>query len=137
MRRAIIGIQKKFMEWSMEVANWINIWVLQNVWKYDCWVFPNIYQHKVEPFKLIDPSKPRHRKFLVYFVYQRYSFHRNNRNGEQSSYTRHYCTNYELNWMKRLQDLIPIGWTWLKQRNIAKNWWRHEKSMSQRSLRPI
>lgn len=33
-----------------------------------CISFPNIYQHKVEPFTLIDPSKPGHRKILVFFL---------------------------------------------------------------------
>lgn len=30
--------------------------------------WPNIYQHCVSPFKLIDPSKPGHRKILVFFL---------------------------------------------------------------------
>lgn len=33
-----------------------------------CVVFPNILQHKVAPFRLIDPSKPGHRKILVFFL---------------------------------------------------------------------
>ena len=30
--------------------------------------FPNIYQHRVEPFSLKDPSRPGHRKILVFFL---------------------------------------------------------------------
>jgi hypothetical protein len=33
-----------------------------------CLVFPNIYQHCVSSFKLDDPSKPGHRKILVFFL---------------------------------------------------------------------
>jgi hypothetical protein len=29
--------------------------------------WPNIYQHRVAPFRLIDPSKPGHRKILAIF----------------------------------------------------------------------
>jgi hypothetical protein len=31
-------------------------------------VFPNVYQHKVEPFELVDGTKPGHRKILVFFI---------------------------------------------------------------------
>lgn len=31
-------------------------------------VFPNTYQHKVEPFELADKSRPGHRKILAFFV---------------------------------------------------------------------
>ena len=30
--------------------------------------FPNLYQYKVQPFKLEDPTKPGHRKILVLFL---------------------------------------------------------------------
>ena len=30
--------------------------------------FPNIYQHRVSPFQLIDPTKPGHRKIIVFFL---------------------------------------------------------------------
>ncbi|KAK6497880.1 hypothetical protein TWF481_012279 [Arthrobotrys musiformis] len=30
--------------------------------------FPNIYQHRVKPFRLLDPTKPGHRKILVFFL---------------------------------------------------------------------
>eukprot|EP00026_Physarum_polycephalum_P004253 Phypoly_transcript_04270.p1 GENE.Phypoly_transcript_04270~~Phypoly_transcript_04270.p1 ORF type:complete len:739 (+),score=165.83 Phypoly_transcript_04270:244-2217(+) len=30
--------------------------------------FPNLYQHQVAPFSLADPSKPGHRKILVFFL---------------------------------------------------------------------
>ncbi|KAF3177370.1 hypothetical protein TWF788_007801 [Orbilia oligospora] len=30
--------------------------------------FPNIYQHQVQPFKLLDPTKPGYRKILVFFL---------------------------------------------------------------------
>ncbi|KIY47901.1 hypothetical protein FISHEDRAFT_74239 [Fistulina hepatica ATCC 64428] len=30
--------------------------------------FPNIYQHRVSPFKLADPTKPGHRKILAFFL---------------------------------------------------------------------
>ncbi|KAK6514727.1 hypothetical protein TWF281_004922 [Arthrobotrys megalospora] len=30
--------------------------------------FPNIYQHKVEPFELVDKTKPGYRKVLVFFL---------------------------------------------------------------------
>ncbi|KAJ3036558.1 hypothetical protein HK097_003806 [Rhizophlyctis rosea] len=30
--------------------------------------FPNLYQHRVQPFSLLDPSKPGHRKILVFFL---------------------------------------------------------------------
>ncbi|KAI8926175.1 hypothetical protein BC831DRAFT_504617 [Entophlyctis helioformis] len=33
-----------------------------------CIAFPNSWQHHVEPFKLADPSKPGHRKILVFFL---------------------------------------------------------------------
>jgi hypothetical protein len=33
-----------------------------------CIVFPNLYQHKVAPFKLVDPTKPGVRKILVFFL---------------------------------------------------------------------
>jgi Protein of unknown function (DUF4246) len=33
-----------------------------------CIVFPNVYQHRVEPFELIDKSKPGFRKILVFFL---------------------------------------------------------------------
>ncbi|KAI0716774.1 hypothetical protein C8Q76DRAFT_417198 [Earliella scabrosa] len=33
-----------------------------------CVVFPNIYQHHVDPFELVDPSKPGHRKILCFFL---------------------------------------------------------------------
>ena len=33
-----------------------------------CVAFPNLYQHKVEPFHLEDPAKPGHRKILVLFL---------------------------------------------------------------------
>ncbi|EPS41928.1 hypothetical protein H072_4132 [Dactylellina haptotyla CBS 200.50] len=31
-------------------------------------VFPNVYQHRVKPFKLIDKEKPGYRKILVFFL---------------------------------------------------------------------
>ncbi|KAJ0412541.1 hypothetical protein ATCC90586_006908 [Pythium insidiosum] len=33
-----------------------------------CIVFPNTFQHKVEPFELADPSKPGVRKILAFFI---------------------------------------------------------------------
>jgi len=33
-----------------------------------CIAFPNIYQHQVAPFKLVDPKKPGFRKILVFFL---------------------------------------------------------------------
>jgi hypothetical protein len=33
-----------------------------------CIAFPNIFQHLVSPFKLADPTKPGHRKILVFFL---------------------------------------------------------------------
>jgi len=33
-----------------------------------CVVFPNLYQHRVEPFHLENPTKPGHRKILVFFL---------------------------------------------------------------------
>ena len=33
-----------------------------------CIAFPNLYQHRVKPFELIDGSKPGHRKILVFFL---------------------------------------------------------------------
>lgn len=30
--------------------------------------FPNTLQHRVEPFKLVDPSRPGHRRFLVLWL---------------------------------------------------------------------
>ncbi|KAJ7205164.1 hypothetical protein GGX14DRAFT_644910 [Mycena pura] len=33
-----------------------------------CIAFPNIYQHRVSPFRLADPSKPGVRKILVFFL---------------------------------------------------------------------
>uniref|UniRef100_A0A914CZ16 Uncharacterized protein n=1 Tax=Acrobeloides nanus TaxID=290746 RepID=A0A914CZ16_9BILA len=31
-------------------------------------VFPNLFQHKVEPFELVDKTRPGHRKILVFFL---------------------------------------------------------------------
>ena len=33
-----------------------------------CVAFPNLYQHQVQPFKLEDPTKPGHRRILVFFL---------------------------------------------------------------------
>ena len=33
-----------------------------------CVAFPNLYQHRVQPFHLQDPTKPGHRKILVFFL---------------------------------------------------------------------
>lgn len=33
-----------------------------------CVVFPNVYQHKVAPFQLVDKTKNGHRKILVFFL---------------------------------------------------------------------
>jgi hypothetical protein len=33
-----------------------------------CVAFPNLYQHQVQPFQLEDPTKPGHRKILVFFL---------------------------------------------------------------------
>ena len=33
-----------------------------------CVAFPNVDQHKVQPFHLEDPTKPGHRKILVFFL---------------------------------------------------------------------
>ncbi|XP_037046844.1 uncharacterized protein LOC119081759 [Bradysia coprophila] len=33
-----------------------------------CVVFPNVYQHKVAPFELVDKTKGGHRKILVFFL---------------------------------------------------------------------
>ncbi|KAG8931055.1 hypothetical protein FRC02_003286 [Tulasnella sp. 418] len=33
-----------------------------------CIAFPNIYQHQVSPFKLVDPTKPGHRKIIALFL---------------------------------------------------------------------
>lgn len=33
-----------------------------------CVVFPNVYQHKVAPFELVDKTKNGHRKILVFFL---------------------------------------------------------------------
>ena len=33
-----------------------------------CVAFPNLYQHQVQPFNLEDPTKPGHRKMLVFFL---------------------------------------------------------------------
>ncbi|KAL2915465.1 hypothetical protein HK105_205081 [Polyrhizophydium stewartii] len=33
-----------------------------------CIVFPNVYQHRVEPFELADPTLPGFRKILVFFL---------------------------------------------------------------------
>jgi hypothetical protein len=30
--------------------------------------FPNVYQHRVSPFSLIDPTRPGHRSFLAFFL---------------------------------------------------------------------
>ncbi|KAI0719901.1 hypothetical protein C8Q72DRAFT_899738 [Fomitopsis betulina] len=37
-----------------------------------CIVFPNLYQHLVSPFQLRDPTKPGHRKILVFFLVDPY-----------------------------------------------------------------
>jgi len=33
-----------------------------------CPAFPNLYQHQVQPFHLEGPTKPGHRKILVFFL---------------------------------------------------------------------
>jgi hypothetical protein len=33
-----------------------------------CVAFPNVYQHKVAPFELVDKKKKGHRKILVFFL---------------------------------------------------------------------
>ena len=33
-----------------------------------CVAFPNLYQHRVNSFRLEDPTKPGHRKILVFFL---------------------------------------------------------------------
>ena len=33
-----------------------------------CVAFPNLYQHRVQPFRLKDTTKPGHRKILVFFL---------------------------------------------------------------------
>ena len=33
-----------------------------------CVAFPNVYQHRVQPFELADPSKPGYRKILCFFL---------------------------------------------------------------------
>ncbi|KAG8931359.1 hypothetical protein FRC01_001461 [Tulasnella sp. 417] len=33
-----------------------------------CLAFPNIYQHKVSPFELVDKTKPGHRKIVAFFL---------------------------------------------------------------------
>ncbi|KAI1790084.1 hypothetical protein LXA43DRAFT_1018230 [Ganoderma leucocontextum] len=33
-----------------------------------CIAFPNIYQHRVDAFELVDPTKPGHRKILCFFL---------------------------------------------------------------------
>jgi len=33
-----------------------------------CVAFPNLYQHQIQPFRLEDPTKPGHRKVLVFFL---------------------------------------------------------------------
>ncbi|MFD8223090.1 DUF4246 domain-containing protein [Streptomyces massasporeus] len=33
-----------------------------------CLAFPNILQHRVEPFRLVDPTRPGHRKILAFFL---------------------------------------------------------------------
>ncbi|KAI0634693.1 hypothetical protein C8Q77DRAFT_1054929 [Trametes polyzona] len=33
-----------------------------------CVVFPNVYQHRVAPFELADPTRPGHRKILAFFL---------------------------------------------------------------------
>ncbi|WP_078628152.1 DUF4246 domain-containing protein [Streptomyces sp. NRRL F-2664] len=33
-----------------------------------CLAFPNILQHRVEPFRLADPTRPGHRKILAFFL---------------------------------------------------------------------
>ncbi|GAA5825238.1 hypothetical protein JCM11251_006156 [Rhodosporidiobolus azoricus] len=33
-----------------------------------CICFPNLYQHRVSPFSLVDPTKPGYRKILVFFL---------------------------------------------------------------------
>ncbi|KAI4522667.1 hypothetical protein K525DRAFT_268692 [Schizophyllum commune Loenen D] len=33
-----------------------------------CIAFPNLFQHKVSPFKLVDPTKPGMRKIIVFFL---------------------------------------------------------------------
>lgn len=33
-----------------------------------CLAFPNVYQHQVSPFKLVDATKPGYRKIIVFFL---------------------------------------------------------------------
>jgi hypothetical protein len=39
-----------------------------SVEKHRCLVFPNLYQHRVDPFELLDPTQPGRRKILVFFL---------------------------------------------------------------------
>jgi hypothetical protein len=34
-----------------------------------CIAFPNVYQHRVSPFELVDKSKPGHRKIVAFFLF--------------------------------------------------------------------
>ena len=38
------------------------------IYAHKCVAFPNLYQHRVQPFRLEDPTKPGHRKILVFFL---------------------------------------------------------------------
>ena len=33
-----------------------------------CVAFPNLYQHQLQPFRLEDPTRPGHRRVLVFFL---------------------------------------------------------------------
>ncbi|KAG8849662.1 hypothetical protein FRB96_000688 [Tulasnella sp. 330] len=52
--------------WGLDFSNQIigNVKTLQD----RCIAFPNIYQHRVSPFRLLDPGKPGHRKIIALFL---------------------------------------------------------------------
>jgi len=81
------SVQKCFMIWTgalPHISDFLTTSELRNMCSRDspcvqvigdaitkthrCVAFPNVYQHQVQPFRLEDPTKPGHRKILVFFL---------------------------------------------------------------------
>eukprot|EP00842_Homolaphlyctis_polyrhiza_P003879 jgi/Hompol1/4492/HPOL_000554-RA len=57
----VYGIENEVTELNQELGS---VEAMQG----RCIVFPNTWQHKVQPFRLADPTQPGHRKILVFFL---------------------------------------------------------------------
>ncbi|KAK6511026.1 hypothetical protein TWF506_010110 [Arthrobotrys conoides] len=58
----VFNMSSKFQSWAVQEVGQIETKKNRAI------AFPNIYQHQVQPFTLIDPTKPGYRKILVFFL---------------------------------------------------------------------